>query len=307
MTPRFTCILTSHNYAAYLEQAVRSVFAQTLTDYELIAVDDGSMDGSVALLEGLLANAPCPGKLLTQDCRGQAAALNAALAQAHGQYIALLDSDDYWAPGKLARMADFIDRVPHAAVYQHLVWGAKPEDAAGLAQGDCFGQWKAHGPRLNLATHGSMLQGFVPTSGLVFPRGVLKHIGPIPEKLVVCPDGYLTRTAAFYGPVAAFGETLATWRDHGENAGLRPKFAFHNYWITTVMPALNAFYARQNADLELRYDLTGWKARLAHAAAIRKNGPPPQGERLVLPAEALLRMIVALSNRLPKAWRKRLL
>jgi glycosyltransferase involved in cell wall biosynthesis len=102
-------IIACHNEAAFIEQAVRSVVAQTAYDLigEIIVVNDGSTDNSQAVLERLAAEIPKMSIIVSSGV-GAAQARNFALARARGDYIALLDGDDYWTPEKTEKqMASF--------------------------------------------------------------------------------------------------------------------------------------------------------------------------------------------------------
>lgn len=94
--------------AATLGDAVASVQAQTSTDWELIVADDGSTDGGPALAETLAAADPRVRLVRLERNCGAAAARNAALALARGRYVAFLDADDRWLPGKLERQLAFM-------------------------------------------------------------------------------------------------------------------------------------------------------------------------------------------------------
>lgn len=91
--PRVSVIIPVYNTAAYVEQAVQSILHQTLRELEILIVDDGSTDGSPALLARLTASDDRI-RLRTQPNAGQAAARNAALAEARGEYVYFMDSDD---------------------------------------------------------------------------------------------------------------------------------------------------------------------------------------------------------------------
>lgn len=273
--PFFSILLTSYNYGAYIDEAVRSVFVQSCANAELIAVDDGSTDSSAALLERLLPEAPFPAQLIRQAHAGQAAALNRGLADARGRYVALLDSDDAWAPEKLARMREVIEANPGAAVYHHALAGHDPD--APMADGDVFARWRALGNPLNFAEHAGAASGFSPTSGLLFPTDILRQVLPIPETLVSCPDAYLTRTCAAHGPVCAVRESLGMWRRHGENAGENAAFSFDAFWVPVVLPAVNAYYERAGIDFRFTYEPATLGGRLAHYMA---RGEKPAGRAL---------------------------
>jgi glycosyltransferase involved in cell wall biosynthesis len=98
MKVRFSILMPVYNRKEYLRQAIDSVLDQTFTDYELIAVDDGSTDGSIELLESYVDQI----KILQQPHQGPEAARNKAAAIAEGEYLAFLDSDDFLFPTALA-------------------------------------------------------------------------------------------------------------------------------------------------------------------------------------------------------------
>lgn len=93
-------IMPSYNHASFIEKAIRSVFEQTYSNIELIVVDDGSVDNSRQVLNGLLEQYDF--KLVLQGNAGICKTLNRAIKEfASGDYVALLASDDYWHPCKL--------------------------------------------------------------------------------------------------------------------------------------------------------------------------------------------------------------
>ena len=101
-------IIPTHDRAAVLGRAIESVLAQTLPPREIIVVDDGSTDGTEALLRSAFPQVRC----LRQENRGVSAARNAGIAAATGEWLAFLDSDDEWLPGKLAAQREALERNP---------------------------------------------------------------------------------------------------------------------------------------------------------------------------------------------------
>jgi glycosyltransferase involved in cell wall biosynthesis len=99
--PLFTVLIPTYNRRQRLLRALDSVFSQTFGDYEVVVVDDGSTDGTAEALK------PLEGKiqLLRQDNRGPAAARNLGAQHASGEYLAFLDSDDWWFPWSLKELA----------------------------------------------------------------------------------------------------------------------------------------------------------------------------------------------------------
>jgi glycosyltransferase involved in cell wall biosynthesis len=112
-------VIPAYNAAAFIEKTLDSVRAQTCTDYEVIVTDDGSADGTQAVVEGWLARHKVLGRCIRQPNKGIAGARNTAMRAASGAYIALLDHDDLWYPGKLAAAAEAFKSHPDAVLVGH--------------------------------------------------------------------------------------------------------------------------------------------------------------------------------------------
>lgn len=105
--PTVSVVIPTYNCAAYLPETLASVRAQTLSDVEIIVVDDGSTDDTRDLLEG----APSPIVYIRMEHTGRAAkARNRGLLAARGTYVAFLDADDLWDPTKLERQVRLLER-----------------------------------------------------------------------------------------------------------------------------------------------------------------------------------------------------
>lgn len=105
-TGLLTVLIPNFNYGSYIERAIDSVLAQDYSSVELIVVDDGSKDDSLAVIEKALAadNRLQRSELIAfKRNRGKLAALNAALEVTSGEYSIILDSDDYLATNYASR------------------------------------------------------------------------------------------------------------------------------------------------------------------------------------------------------------
>jgi hypothetical protein len=105
---RVSVVLPVRDAAPYLADAVESVLAQTETDLELVAVDDGSTDDSPAMLERF-AQADARVRVFRQPPSGLAAALNRGVAEARAPYLARMDADDVALPHRLERQLGLLD------------------------------------------------------------------------------------------------------------------------------------------------------------------------------------------------------
>lgn len=99
---RVSVIIPCYNVEAYVGRAVESALAQTHSDLEVIAVDDGSTDGTLAILQELQARHPDRMQVIAQANAGACAARNAGLERSTGHYLEFLDADDVIHPTKVA-------------------------------------------------------------------------------------------------------------------------------------------------------------------------------------------------------------
>src|SRR5215472_15088770 len=102
MTPAMSVIMPVRNGAAWLAESVASIQAQDFAGFEFLIVDDGSDDGTAAMLASFAAADPRI-RVFRQAPQGIVAALNAAIAQARAPYLARLDADDRARPDRLSR------------------------------------------------------------------------------------------------------------------------------------------------------------------------------------------------------------
>lgn len=107
--PCVSVIIPTYNRAHFVADAVASVLSQDFPDFEVIVVDDGSTDSTAAAMAQF--NDPRL-VFMQQENRGRSQARNRALEMARGRYIAFLDSDDLYMPGKLALQVDYLDCHP---------------------------------------------------------------------------------------------------------------------------------------------------------------------------------------------------
>lgn len=102
-TPRVTVIMPAYNAERFIEEAIRSVMGQTVGDWELLVIDDGSRDGTCAVAQRLAAEDPRIRLLRNDTNMGVARTRNRGFDLCRSPYVALLDSDDAWHPEKLER------------------------------------------------------------------------------------------------------------------------------------------------------------------------------------------------------------
>jgi glycosyltransferase involved in cell wall biosynthesis len=133
---RVSAIVIFRDESAFLEQAIQSVRAQTFSDWELLLVDDGSVDGSTELARRHAAAEPGRIRYLEHsghENRGMSASRNLGVRNATGPYLAFLDGDDTWLPGALAAQVASLEGQPNAAMVYGPIrywfsWTGEPMD-----------------------------------------------------------------------------------------------------------------------------------------------------------------------------------
>jgi glycosyltransferase involved in cell wall biosynthesis len=111
--PLATVVMPAYNAARFIAQAVASVRRQTVADWELVIVDDGSTDDTGRIVSRIRdARIRC----IRTENRGPTAARNRGLTEARGEVVAFLDSDDVWFPQKLAAQMDVFAREPEVGL-----------------------------------------------------------------------------------------------------------------------------------------------------------------------------------------------
>lgn len=113
-TPLVSIVLPTYNRAHVLHRSVRSVLAQSFTDWELIIIDDGSTDDTERLCRDYAARLGPKFRYIQQENQGVSAARNRGMQEAAGEWIAFLDSDDLFLPSKLSLQMGMLASNPKA-------------------------------------------------------------------------------------------------------------------------------------------------------------------------------------------------
>ncbi|MGH2980614.1 MAG: glycosyltransferase family 2 protein [Solirubrobacterales bacterium] len=212
-TPRFTAVIAAYNEEDIVADAIRSVLAQTEDDFELIVVDDGSVDRTADVVRSFESDGRL--RLISQENRGLAASLNTGIAAGGAPYIALLDADDLWMPTYLERMGAALDSGESVGLAYTEAWWYSQQ------RGRFFRQTNAqyHGaPETPPDEPEALLVALMPDNWMfgltAMRRSVIDEVGGFEEQLRAGEDYdlWIRILAAGYRAVRAPGR-LAIQRD----------------------------------------------------------------------------------------------
>jgi len=204
-------IICNYNYGQYLSEAIRSVFDQSYQNLQVIVVDDGSTDDSREILESVDDERL---QLIYQENSGQGAAFNAGFEKCSGEYVAFLDSDDFWYQQKLAVSIPAFQS-GNISIVQHNMHIVDADSAhqGGVHPGVDSGRKSIHESYFKENHTGF----FCPTSGIVCRKTDLDKIFPIDANWKICADVAFTRPLPIFGDIVTLGEELGGYRIHAEN------------------------------------------------------------------------------------------
>lgn len=111
---KFSVVIPLYNKEHYIEATIRSVLNQTCTDYEVIVVDDGSKDDSLALARKFESERV---RIIHQENQGVAVARNTGILNARGEFICFLDADDEWRPEYLSAIDGLTEQYSESAIF----------------------------------------------------------------------------------------------------------------------------------------------------------------------------------------------
>lgn len=289
--PAFSVIIPLYNKEREIGGTLRSVLAQSLPPAEVIVVDDGSTDGSREVVESIASPLI---RLVTQSNAGVSAARNRAIAEAKGEYIALLDADDEWEPGFLAQIAALIAEFPDCGLYATAfnirsdrgLFPAPTPTQRGIVPD--FFRDSAH-------------RYIAIPSASVIPRRVFDRVGGFPDGMKIAEDLYMWIKIARRYPVCFSPERLVRYSKTASNRSTaiytpeRTVYSFEELYDPAAPEEEREFVARaalgkalilsakggtQEAARALRtfsytktYRRTLRKVRLLNALPVRWRGP----------------------------------
>ncbi len=219
-SPLVSVIMPCYNGEKYIAEAVESVFAQTLQDFELIVVNDGSTDRSADILAAYGDRLV----VVDQDNRGLPAARNSGIRVSRGKYLAFLDCDDYWAADFLRSMTEAMENTDIAVSY--CGWqNVGASDGQPYIPPDYETDEKLH--------HFLEFASLWPVHAALVRRNALPADPPFDENLRSCEDYDLWLKTAATKPIKRVPQVLAYYRHHddGQMTSNKARIARYNLYV----------------------------------------------------------------------------
>ncbi|MGA2736241.1 MAG: glycosyltransferase [Bryobacteraceae bacterium] len=207
MTPRASVVVPSYNAAAYLPYAIDSVLAQTSPNWEIVIVDDGSIDDTRVVVDSYRSKLQNRLQYVYQPNQGVSAARNSGIRAARGEFIALLDADDVWLPQRLQRSIEALDADPAVGLVHARV-------ARIDTRGSVTGQLKVEPKYLSgsIARHIYTRHAHVICTTVMFRKSCLETAGWFDEAMQTTEDRDLWFRIALRYKIAYIDEVLAYYR-----------------------------------------------------------------------------------------------
>jgi glycosyltransferase involved in cell wall biosynthesis len=242
--PRVSVLLTCYNHLQHLPDALGAVFAQTFTDYEVLALDDGSSDGT---REYLQAQGATVFPMFNETNLGTYATLNVGLDRASGEFVAILNDDDVWAPTKLEQQVAALDARPNCALCHTSGWfiDDQGERIPGEPMGFPFPKSGTGNLLPILVERNQMI-----TSAVLARTQVLRELGGFDPSFFGFGDWQMWLRVARHHGIAFVDEPLTLYRVHPGNASK----------AATVM---------EQESLRIREWITQWEAEELDPSSLR--------------------------------------
>lgn len=257
--PLVSVIVPTYNRLAFLPQALASVLQQDYPALEVIVIDDGSHDGTPAYM-ARYGDARVDYHYMAN--RGPAAARNTGIGMARGTYVALLDSDDLWRPGKLAAQVAYLESHPTVGMLLTNFSYFETERGTVCDPAQPFGY----------ATGGHFLADILDCafpmgpSSVMLRRSVLERVGRFNEALPIAEDLDLWVRVGLESEVAYLDQVTTAVRLHEQH--LMRQTPRHQVWLASVQ-VLESHHTRLAARIgRLARRYAGFYARAGNAALL---------------------------------------
>lgn len=215
--PLVSIMMTTYNRASLISEAILSVLAQSYPQWELIILDDASSDNTAAVVASYARNDERIVYLPTPKNLGITKNRNRGFAVAKGEYIAVLDSDDFWLnEDKLMRQVEFLEENPE---YSLIGTNAMVVDSVGKQTAKLKYESDDNKIRQRMLLSNQFIH-----SSILWRRDAINEQNPYDESLFIWEDYDLVLRLGLVGKIANLPELMTAYRKHGNNISSKKKF-----------------------------------------------------------------------------------
>jgi glycosyltransferase involved in cell wall biosynthesis len=251
--PLASILINNYNYARFLHEAIDSALSQNYSRKEIIVVDDGSTDNSREIISRYGARI-IP---IFKANGGQASAFNAGVARCQGDILCFLDSDDFFYPEKLERVAAAFCR--HGTNSRPLLvhhFLAIKSHADNDLDGDVFG--RTHASPMNLYAFAKryrfLWNEIGPTTSISINRRLADRLFPISERARISADAFIACGGSLVGEAYLLKEILGGYRIHGNNNWHGADQRISQTYSDTLQEYLNRKLVENNLSPVISFD-----------------------------------------------------
>jgi glycosyltransferase involved in cell wall biosynthesis len=218
--PLISVVMTSYNHERYISQAIESILNQTFPDFELIIVDDASTDRSREIIEAYKKRDSRIRIVYHDSNKGISKTANDGFEIARGKFVALMNSDDLWTPGKLEKQICILQQNPDLVIWSN----AMIIDAKGNETGRLFSQMQDIDKRQKSGyIFPQLVKGnFICATSIIFATQIVGQV-KFDMRLTYAEDYKFMIDVARNHHFYFIPEPLVKYRIHGDNSVLKNK------------------------------------------------------------------------------------
>jgi len=258
MDPQVSVILPTYNRAHFLKETFDSLAAQTFRDFEVVVIDDGSIDGTDDIIRTYSSKINLR-PLRSDQNRGVSWARNRGIAASRACWIAFLDSDDLWMPQKLEKQLRFLRENPELKICQtEEIW---------VRNGRRVNPMKKHEKRGGMIFERCLELCVVSPSATVLSRDLLDEVGTFDETLPACEDYDLWLRISCLYPIGLISEPLITKRGG------------HTDQLSRKHSSMDLFRIRAILNLLANHSLSSEQRGSAEKELLKKTGVYSEGAK----------------------------
>lgn len=208
--PLISIVMPCYNAEITLPETLQSIAQQTYEHWELVAIDDGSKDKTLKILNAFRSLYPTQVRIISHPNAGQVKSKNRGLEIAQGTFVAFMDSDDLWDPEKLS--------IQCAYMLEH------PETGLCYTNGEYIDEASNHtgpigiNPRLTGQCLNEFLMGnAIVASSVIVRKNILNQVGYFDESLTACENWELWTRISSVSDIGVLDKPLVFYRRHSHN------------------------------------------------------------------------------------------